>query len=106
MLPHLRPHIFFILIFTALALVITPPLSVAKNLPTICNIFNKTTSEKPGPCGHRAVFSKVQDKGFEFEASYQGQSDLAQSDFVFVPLDGSAFFPIAAENIQFAPLRC
>jgi hypothetical protein len=73
---RLRPHVFFILTTLLAVLLLGPPLSIAKNLPTVCNIFHKKAIDKEGPCGHRAVFSKIQDNSFEGEAVLSFDADL------------------------------
>jgi hypothetical protein len=83
-----------------------PPLSIAKNLPTVCNIFDKKMTEKAGSCGHRAVFSKIQDKSFEVGAVLSFHVDLETSHFLIIqrtPLSVSISF---ANNTQSNPLRC
>ena len=76
MLLRLRPHVFFILTTLLVALLLGPSLSIAKNLSTACNIFHKKAIDKEGPCGHRAMFSKVQDKSFQVEAVLSFDVDL------------------------------
>ncbi len=106
MLPHLRPHIFSIVLILVAALLLTPPLSMAKNLPTACNFFNKKTTEKPGSCGHRAMVSKIQDKGFELEAISPGQLDLGPGQFIFFPTIPSSFTCFLEGIALSNPLRC
>ncbi len=65
MSPRFRPFGFIVLTGLIITLLMGPPLAIASNLPTACNIFDKR--DKAGPCGHRAMFSKIQDKSFEAE---------------------------------------
>jgi hypothetical protein len=106
MSPRLRPHSFFILATLFVALLLGPPLSIAKNLPTVCNIFDKTKAPKSGPCDHRAMFSKFQDKSFEAGAVLFSQVDFVPSHFGVVQNNSATVpFPLAS-NTQSSPLRC
>ncbi len=103
---RLRPYIFFILTTLLVALLVGPPLSIAKNLPTVCNIFDKKTGHKVGPCGHPTLFSKNQDKSVEVEAVLFFNVDLETTYFGVVQNNPtSVSFPLAS-NIQSNPLRC
>ena len=103
---RLRPYIFFILTTLLIALLIGPPLSIAKNLPTTCNIFDKKTADKAGPCGHRATFSKMQNNSFEVGAVLFLNVDLETSHF-FISQSSpiSVSFPFG-NYAQSNPLRC
>jgi len=103
---RLRSFIFFILTTLLIVLVIGPPLSIAKNLPTVCNIFDKKTVDKAGSCGHRAMFSKIQDKTFDFEAVLFFEEDLESSYFLITQSNPiSVSFPFGNDT-QSIPLRC
>jgi len=103
---RLRPHVFFILITLLIALLIGPPLSIAKNLPTVCNIFDKKTADKAGPCGHGAMFSKMQNNSFEVGAVLFFNVDFEFSHSLIIPNNPtSVSFPVGS-NTQSTPLRC
>ncbi len=106
MVRHLRSHILYVAVIIVAALLLAPPLSMAKNLPTFCNIFNKKMSEKPGSCGHRAALSKILDKGLEFEATYPGQLDLGPSQSVSVSTIPSFLFYSLESVLLSTSLRC
>ena len=103
-----NPKKFIFITVTALviALLLGPPLAIASNLPTVCNIFHKKTVDKEGHCGHRAIFSKIQDKSFEVGAVLVPGVDFETSHFLIIqsnPL--SVSFPFGS-NPQSSPLRC
>ena len=102
-------HFKEIIFITVTALVITfligPPLAIAGNLPTVCNIFHKTV-DKEGHCGHRAIFSKIQDKSFQVGAVLVPDVDFETNHLLIIqsnPL--SVSFPFGS-NPQSSPLRC
>ena len=103
---RLKPHVFFILTTLLIALLVGPPLSIAKNLPTVCNIFYKNTADKTGPCGHKAMFSKMQNNSFEVGAVLFLNVDLETSHF-FISQSSpiSVSFPFGNDT-QSNPLRC
>jgi len=103
---RLRPYFFFILAILLFSLVLGPPLARAKNLPTVCNIFDKKVTDKASPCGHRAMLSNTQDRSFELEAVLFFNVDLETSHFQIIrnaPLSVSISFE---NNNQSNPLRC
>ncbi len=103
---RLRPHVFFVLTTLLIALLIGPPLSIAKNLPTVCNIFDKKMAGKAGPCGHRALSSKIQDKSFEVEAVLFLTAELEFSHSLVIPNNPTSLsFPFGG-SAQSNPLRC
>ncbi len=106
MLLRLRPYSYLILLTVFVALLFGPPLSMAKNLPTVCNIFAKGKAEKSGHCGHRAMFSKVQDKAPEAAVITFSNPDLENSRLAINRSDSlSGSFP-PGTNSQSNPLRC
>ena len=106
MLLRLRHHSFLIFLILLVALLLGPPLSIAKNLPTVCNIFDKGKAEKPGHCGHRALFSKIQDKPPDAVAVLFSNLGLENSCLLFIQSDSlSVLFPFGT-NSQSNPLRC
>lgn len=106
MLLRLRHRSFLIFLILLVALLLGPPLSMAKNLPTICNIFDKGKAEKSGHCGHRAMSSKIQDKSPDFEAVLFFNLDLRNSGLLIIQSDSlSVLFP-SGTNFQSNPLRC
>ena len=106
MLPRLRHHLFLIFLILFVALLLGPPLSIAKNLPTVCNIFDKDKAEKSGHCGHRALFSKIQDKPPDAVAVLFSNVDLENRCLLNIQSDSlSIFFPFGT-NPSSNPLRC
>lgn len=83
-----------------------PPLAIAKNLPTICNLFDKKMADKSGSCGNRAIFSKIQDKSFDLGAILFSYLDLETSHFRVVKRNSTAPAFSSAINTQSNPLRC
>ena len=63
-----KTHIIIVSLVLMILFVVGPPAAMASKLPTVCNIFSQKTTEKSEPCGHRAMFSKIQDKAFEVGA--------------------------------------
>jgi hypothetical protein len=103
---RLKSYFLMTAIILTVALLLGPPLSIAKNLPTVCNIFDKKMTEKAGSCGHRAAFSKTQDKSFEVGAALFSNVDIETSHFRIIqstPLSVSISF---TNNNQSNPLRC
>ena len=103
---RLRPYFFSILAILLISLLLGPPLAKAKNLPTLCNIFDKKVTEKASPCGHRAMLSKVQDRSFDLGAVHFFNVDLETNHFLIIqsnPLSVSISF---GNNNQYDPLRC
>ena len=103
---RLKPYVFFILVALVITLLVGPPLSIAKNLPTVCNIFDKKMADKAGSCGHRAMFSKFQDKSFEVEAVLPSNVDLETSHFSIIQINPLSVSISFASNTQSNPLRC
>ncbi len=102
---HLKKFIFITVTAVVIAFLLGPPLAMASNLPTVCNIFHKTV-DKAGPCGHRAMISKIQDKSFQVEAVLSLNVAFETGYFLIIqsnPL--SVSFPLGS-NPQFNPLRC
>ena len=101
-----KTHFIIISVMLMILFVVGPPAAMASKLPTVCNIFSQKTTEKAGPCGHRAIFSKVQDKSFQVEAVLSFDVDFETSHFLIIqsnPL--SVSFPFGS-NPQSSPLRC
>jgi len=97
---------FIVLTLLILTLVSGPPLSYASKLPTVCNIFDKKTADKAGPCGHRSMVSKFQDKSFELEAILYPSADLEISHPVIVQNANPSSLLLAGSVMHFNPLRC
>ena len=103
---RLKPYGLIIAIVLTVAFLLGPPLARAKNLPTVCNIFDKKVTEKASPCGNRAMLSKVQDRSFDLGAVHFFNVDLETSHFLIIqsnPLSVSISF---GNNNQYNPLRC
>ena len=101
-----KTHLIIVSVMLMILFVVGPPTAMASNLPTVCNIFSQKKSEKAGPCGHRAIFSKIQDKSFQVEAVLSFDVDFETSHFLIIqsnPL--SVSFPFGS-NPQSSPLRC
>jgi len=102
---HFKNIIFITVAALVIIYLIGPPLAIAGNLPTVCNIFHKTV-DKAGPCGHRAMISKIQDKSFEVGAVLIPGVDFETTHFLIIrsnPLSDS--FPFGS-NPRSSPLRC
>jgi len=102
---RLKPHILLVLLIAAAALVITPPLSMAKNLPTTCNIFQQKGPAKHGHCSNGQTFSKIQDKAFETAICPIGL-ELATAFYLAASGGPSFFIDSLAEFAHPTPLRC
>jgi hypothetical protein len=87
-------------------LLLGPPLALASKLPTVCNIFHNKPIEKAGSCGHRTMFSKIQDKSFEVEAGHFFSTELGTSHFTAVSNSFPIRFSEIADLPQSSPLRC
>ena len=106
MLPRFKSCFFIIAVSLTIVLLFGLPLAIAKNLPTVCNIFNKKMADKAGSCGHRAMFSKFQDKSFEVEAVLSSNVDLETSHFSMIQIDPLSVSISFRSNTQSDPLRC
>ena len=84
MLRRQKTHILIISVALMILFVAGPPVTMASNLPTVCNIFSHKKSEKAEPCGHRAIFSKAQDKSFQVEAVLSFNVDFETSHFLII----------------------
>jgi len=103
---HLKNFIFITVTAVVITLLLGPPLAIAGNLPRVCNIFDKKTTDKAGHCGHRAIFSQIQDKSFQVGAVLIPGVDFETSHFLIIrsnPLSDS--FPFGS-NPRSSPLRC
>jgi hypothetical protein len=101
-----KPHIFIVSVALMILFVVGPPAAFASKLPTVCNIFSQKTTEKASPCGHRTIFSKIQDKAFEVGVVLFFNVDFETSDFLPIHSDPlSVSFPFGS-NPQSSPLRC
>jgi hypothetical protein len=89
-----------------IALLLGPPLAIAGNLPTVCNIFHKKAVDKEGTCAHRAMFSKVQDKSFEAGAVLLPSVGFETNHFLIIQTSPTSIFSLFGKSIQFNPLRC
>jgi len=101
-----KTHIFIISVALMTLFVVGPPAAMASNLPTVCNIFSHKTTGKAEPCGHRTVFSKVQDKSLQVGAVLSFDVNFEAGNFLTI--QGNPFsmsFPLG-DNPQFNPLRC
>jgi hypothetical protein len=103
---RLRPYFFSILAILLISLLLGPPLAKAKNLPTLCNIFDKKVTEKASPCGHRAMLSKVQDRSFDLGAVLFFNVDLKTINFQIIENSTLSVSISVGNNIQSNPLRC
>jgi hypothetical protein len=101
-----KTHIIIISVVLMILFAVGPPAAMASKLPTVCNIFSHKTSEKAEPCGHRAIFSKIQDKSFQVEAVSSFEVDFEIGNFLTIQTNPlSVSFP-PESNTQFNPLRC
>ena len=101
-----KTHIIIVSVVLMILFVVGPPAALASRLPTVCNLFSQKTTEKAGPCGHRAIFSKIQDRSFEVGAVLVPGVGFEAGHFLIIrsnPL--SVSFPFGT-NSQSSPLRC
>jgi hypothetical protein len=89
-----------------IAFLLGPPLSFASKLPTVCNIFHKKMTDKAGPCGHRAMISKIQDKSLEVGVVLFSTVDLETSYSTVVQNYNPPPFLLSGSLPQSNPLRC
>jgi hypothetical protein len=103
---RLKPYGLIIAIILTVALLLGPPLAIANNLPTVCNIFVKKTTDKAGSCDHRSMVSKFQDKSVELGAILYPIADLEIGHPVIAP--GIIPSSLLSSNslAQSNPLRC
>jgi hypothetical protein len=104
---NLLKKLTFIMVTALLiAFLLGPPLSFASKLPTVCNIFHKKMTDKAGPCGHRAMFSKIQDNSFEAGAILFSNVGFETNRFT-IAQDSHPAFALSIGNLsQTNPLRC
>ena len=103
---RLKPYFLIIAVSLALALFLGPPFAIAKNLPTICNIFSKKMGDKTGSCGHRSMISKIQDKSFQVEAFLFFNAGVQTIDSFIISGDPTSFSFSLGSHTPFNPLRC
>jgi len=103
-----RFRLFGFIVLTSLIVVLLmgPPLAIASKLPKACNIFDKKAADKAGPCGHRAMFLKIQDKSFEVEAVLFFNVDLETIQIFIIHNNPTSVFLPLDSNTQSNPLRC
>ena len=101
-----RKHILFVSVVLMILFVVGPPVAMASNLPTVCNIFSQKKSEKAEPCGHRAIFSKSQDKAFQVEAVLSFDVDFENGNFLIIQSNPLSVTLAFESNPQSTPLRC
>ncbi len=106
MFRRLKPFGFIVLAALVVTLLLGPPLAMASKLPTVCNIFNKKTTDKAGPCGHRVMFSKIQNNSLEAGAILSPNVGLETNLFT-IAQDSHPTFVLSVVNLtQTNPLRC
>jgi hypothetical protein len=103
---HFRPYSLTIFTTLIIALLLGPPLSIAKNLPTVCNIFHKKAMDQTTPCGKRAMFSKIQDKSLEVQAALFSNEDLEISHLTITENNFPSFLLPVGSIAKIIPLRC
>jgi len=103
---RLKPYGLIIAIILTVALLFGPPLAIASNLPTVCNVFVKKATDKAGSCGHKSMVSKFQDKSFELGAILYPVPDLE----IGHPVIAASIIPsslLSSNSLaQSNPLRC
>jgi hypothetical protein len=101
-----RFRLFRSIVLTGLIvlLLMGPPLSIASNLPTACNIFGKKAAGKAGPCGYRAMYSKIQDKSFEVEGVLSFNAGLETTQLLVIQNSPTSFLLPLENNTQSPPL--
>ncbi len=103
---RLKPYFLIIAVSLAFALFFGPPFAIAKNLPTICNLFSKKMGDKTGSCGHRSMISKIQDKSFQVEAFLFFNVGLQTTDSYIISSSLTSFSFSLGSHTLFNPLRC
>ena len=103
---HFQKLTFIMITALVVAFLLGPPLSLASKLPTVCNIFAKKSVDKACPCGHKAMFSKNQEKSFEVEGILFSSAGFKTSPFAIVQGHHPSFFLPFGSNAQTNPLRC
>jgi hypothetical protein len=101
-----KTHLFIISAALIILFLVGPPAAFASKLPTVCNIFAKKNVEKAGACGHRAFFTKIQDRFPVVEAALFSQFNFEPRHLLIIKsnhLSGSSSF---GSNPQSNPLRC
>ena len=106
MLRRHKTHILIISVALMILFVAGPPVTMASNLPTVCNIFSHEKSEKAEPCGHRAIFSKAQDKSSQVEAVMPFDVDFENGNFLIIQSNPLSVTLAFESNSQSTPLRC
>ena len=101
-----KTYVLSILTAVVIALLMGPPLAFASKLPTICNIFYKNQMDKSRHCGQQSVFSKIQDKSFEFGAVFVSNTDLEIHHFLVPQTIYPTCFLSIGDFFQSNPLRC
>jgi hypothetical protein len=81
-----------------------PPLTFSTNLPTACMVFFKKQLEPSGPCGHKALFPKVNalEEGLGLVLEPIAENGLWVAALIFSP---DRIFPSVILS-NFPPLRC
>jgi hypothetical protein len=102
---RLKPYALLILTILIIVFLVGPPLAIASNLPTACNIFHKKMVDKAGCCGHRAV-SKIQDNSFNSPAVLLLSVNFEISYFLMVPNNFPSLTYLFMSDSQLTPLRC
>jgi hypothetical protein len=101
-----KTHIIIVSVVLMILFVVGPPAAMASNLPTVCNIFSHKTTGKAEPCGHRAIFSKVQEKSFQAEAVLSFDVDFEPGHFLIIQSNPLSVSFSLGSDTQFSPLRC
>ncbi len=102
---RLKKFIFVTVTAVVIAFLLGPPLAIASNLPTVCNIFNKKQIEKSGPCKNHVTFSK--DKYYEGGlAILIVVTDLGISNPTMVHNNHHSLLHPPGIILSTAPLRC
>ena len=102
----LKPYFFIFAVSLTLVLLAGPPLAIAKNLPTRCNLFNKKMADNKESCAHRSMISKIQDKSFVAEAIIFSNAGLEVIDFLMIPSSIASVSFSSRSHTVFNPLRC
>jgi hypothetical protein len=103
---RLKSYNLIILTTLIILLLVGPPLAIANNLPTVCNIFVKKTTDKAGSCNQRFMVSKFQDKSFELGAILYPIADLEIGHPVIAPSIIPSSLLSSNSLPQSNPLRC
>jgi hypothetical protein len=99
-----KPYLFILLGLLVAAILLNAPTAFASKLPAACNVFDQKQIEKSGPCGHKALFSKLQ--SLEDGVVLVSGGELENGNFI---ISRSNHHPLLFPHVIISrsePLRC